>query len=475
MSTRKDPKEKRVRISSSVRPHNEPAPLRVLAPDISSSKNATLKQEVEESKPRTVHSPKATKSEKIADPGKIKGKSRERTRKGEASRLPKESKKRQDESNPDGDSILNRIRVESDVRQGREQNSQTAVSRTLLLQDNFRRFDVGSASTHCYEFFRRDSSTLGYCARQTNDQTEAPAADDGIITVTPKGVLIASVPFKSDSVGDLARYRFLAFRTQKFVATELGEIIIETVMAGRQVGVEMHPFTTENVPNPNVDYRLATAAQVNLDFETLVGFHVFATNDMIYGVYERLPWNKPGFCADDGIIRPDYAAFSYVFPIGDRRDFNDERGSVRVSVAYNKSKGYARWLVNGEERFRVVKVGFHISRKFLAVDHGGEEVPVSPKLFSVGFGILSPTDFALVPHREHITGLIPMYSIDRYIGLRGEGAEQIPTAPAFVESPSTAKTFWCGATLSVQEQYIYNTFDGAEIYNLHSSFQSFHL
>ncbi len=43
-----------------------------------------------------------------------------------------------------------------------------------------------------------------------------------------------------------------------------------------------------------------------------------------------------------------------------------------LAIAYNKAAGTVRWLVDGEEGVRVSRLGHHIDRSLMVLDHGGE-------------------------------------------------------------------------------------------------------
>lgn len=163
------------------------------------------------------------------------------------------------------------------------------------------------------------------------------------------------------------------------------ELACESWISGRTFGTENHPFG-DAVDNPNDDLRLGAPAMNTIDLETWMVFDFFLTNEKIYAFYERLPFGR-------GPELGNYAAFSFMIPVGERNP--NERHHLKI--AYNKSEGTVRWLVDDHEVFRVDEIGHLIDRQYLTIDHGGDEPLefVSPNQLNCGMGTFTLLDGAL--------------------------------------------------------------------------------
>jgi hypothetical protein len=165
-----------------------------------------------------------------------------------------------------------------------------------------------------------------------------------------------------------------------FEAAPGQELSGQARISGRTFGTQAHPFGRA-VKNPNDDLRLASVAFNSIDFESWMVFDFFITNERIYAFYERLPFGRT----------PDhnYAAFSYQIPLQERGDPGDTHD---LRIAYDRSAGVVRWLVDGKEKFRVDRIGHRIDRKFMTLDHGGVEETVEPRQLDFGMGMFTILD-----------------------------------------------------------------------------------
>lgn len=209
------------------------------------------------------------------------------------------------------------------------------------------------------------------------------------------------------------------------------ELSGEVRFSGRTFGTQGHPFGGA-VKNHNDDLRLASVAFNTIDFESWMVFDFFVTNNRIYAFYERLPFGR----AQLG----NYAAFSYQIPLGARKpgDVHDLR------IAYDRSAGVVRWMVDGKEEFRVNRIGHRIDRKYLTIDHGGVEQTVAPRQLNFGMGMFTLLDGDL-PSGNALVRL--SNAQDFYFDpLQGE-----PTPQTFVdeESRDSSRLFGQGAEMKV--------------------------
>jgi hypothetical protein len=203
------------------------------------------------------------------------------------------------------------------------------------------------------------------------------------------------------------------------------------LISGRTFGTQAHPFGRA-VKGPNDDLRLASVAFNSIDFESWMVFDFFLTNERIYAFYERLPFGRT--------TDHNYAAFSYQIPLQERK-----AGQMHdLRIAYDRSAGVVRWLVDGKEKFRVDSIGHRIDRKYLTIDHGGVEETVAPRQLNFGMGMFTILDGDL-PSGKALVRLSNAQNF-YFDPLQGE-----PTPQTFVdeESQASSRLFGQGAELRV--------------------------
>jgi hypothetical protein len=185
------------------------------------------------------------------------------------------------------------------------------------------------------------------------------------------------------------------------------ELACESWISGRTFGTEFHPFG-DAVDNPNDDLRLGAPAMNAIDLESWMVFDFFLTNERIYAFYERLPFGRTE--------SDNYAAFSFMIPVGERTP-NEKH---HLKIAYDKSAGTVRWLVDDQEVYRVDQIGYLIDRQYMTIDHGGIEPakPVSPNQLNCGMGTFTLLD-----------GSLPS----------GKALVRLSTAPGFYFDPSSGE------------------------------------
>lgn len=165
-----------------------------------------------------------------------------------------------------------------------------------------------------------------------------------------------------------------------FDATSGNEVSCLAIMSGRLHGVANHPFKSA-VKNPNADYRLASFALNTIDFDTFMVYDFFLTNNVVYALYERLPFGRP--------VHGNYAAFTHAIPLVKYHP----NLPLLLRIGYDKDAGVVRWYINEQEMFRVDQIGMRLpTRQFLTIDHGGEETLVSPDQITCGMGMFTLLD-----------------------------------------------------------------------------------
>jgi len=209
-------------------------------------------------------------------------------------------------------------------------------------------------------------------------------ANNGNITASDRGLRITANPFTAtqpqSAGGSLDQIKFLAYMAGSINATEpYSEVACEGRFSGRTFGTHKQPFGAQ-VADPETDIRLAIADVNVLDFDSLISVDFAFTNEKLYAIYERLVSART---ADNF-----YAAFSYAIPLISRvpNQLHD------LKIAYNKTAGTIRWVIDGAEVFRVNRIGFRISREFMLFDLGGQEQIVSPDAINCGLGLFTILD-----------------------------------------------------------------------------------
>ena len=284
------------------------------------------------------------------------------------------------------------------------------------------------------------------------------AGDDGTVTAAPAGLRVAAAganPVTGEPVftktvpqqvhrpaglpGGVDHVKWLAYANHPassgvpgFDAVPGQALVGGARMTGRTFGTAGHPFG-DAVANPDDDLRLAAVALNTIDFESWMVFDLWLTNEWIYAFYERLPSGREQL--------GNYAAFSFQIPLVTRHPGDEHE----LSIVYDRAAGTVPWLVDGEERFRVDRIGRRIDRKYLTLDHGGEEQEVEPKQLEFGIGLFTLLDGRL-PSGDALVRL------SAEPGIYFDPAAAEPTPQTFVdeESNSGSRLFGQGAELRVR-------------------------
>lgn len=260
------------------------------------------------------------------------------------------------------------------------------------FQDYFTSYSVGLPSSK-YNYF-----TFGVLG----------SADDGVPTYDPiNRVLDISSGFGAGGFtkvwtpaipaqfGGLDRAKYIALRSTATTLPSNGDEIVWEVCAAAEQQVGTIPVSmVPGVTNPTSDPRIASAAITCIDPTTWLVFSFYLSNETVFIGYERLPFGKPIFGGID-----DYHAFSHLVPVA-KRALNDPSNNFAVyAMAFNKSKGHARYLINGQEVYRVEGFGMPISRDHRTADSGGNDQVVTLNTISPGFGTATLLDM-LNPIKE---------------------------------------------------------------------------
>jgi hypothetical protein len=253
-------------------------------------------------------------------------------------------------------------------------------------------------------------------------------ADDGIVSSSNQGLYVKASgtnlttgepAFTKVSAGDFDHVKWMADTTHLssnsfpgYDADPGKEVQCNMWARGRTFGTAANPFGSA-VTNPNTDLRLASFAMNTIDYETGMVFDVWMTNNAIYPYYERL--NLTGTAT--------YDAFSSVFPPVPR-SINDQ---TKVTVAYNRSAGVVRWLVDDREVARVSQIGLPSPGAATIIDHGGTPQLAQPRQLNCGMALFTLLDGQLPGTGAGLVNLAPPYTFpSTFVGgpnLFGQGAE----------------------------------------------------
>ena len=149
----------------------------------------------------------------------------------------------------------------------------------------------------------------------------------------------------------------------------------ETTMSGRTYGTAGQPFG-DAVKDPEDDLRLASVMLNTIDNETSTAFDFVITNKRIYAFYGRPTFGRATL--------GNYASFANTVPLI-RRTPGD---SHHLKIAYDRSAGVVRWLIDGREVLKVDRIGYRLDRGTLTLDEGGVEGRVEPRQLNCGMGLL---------------------------------------------------------------------------------------
>lgn len=206
----------------------------------------------------------------------------------------------------------------------------------------------------------------------------------------------------------------------------------EVRLAARTYGTRGHPFGRDVVDHDR-DLRLASAGVIVVDPETATVFDFFLTDEQVFAFYERLP--------DARATLGHYAAFTYVIPVARRSPHHWHD----LAITYDRAAGTVRWLVDGDDVFRVDRLGHRLdSRRHLAIDLGGTEQLVEPRQLQCGLGLLTLLDGAL-PGRP---GLVRLSSATPFY-FDPQAGEPAPQVFRDEDSKEPHRLFGQGAGLSV--------------------------
>jgi hypothetical protein len=325
----------------------------------------------------------------------------------------------------------------------------TLAGTELPKWDGFRSgFNVGAPGSSAKWFYFGAAGFVGDDGIATTNSKGLNVRSSGTVDGHPAFTKTVAQEQQSGLPGGFDHVKWLTYMNHfasagypGFDALPGQQLVCQSTIGGQSYGNAQHPFGSA-VTNPNDDPRLAAMAMNVIDFETFMVFDIFFTNERIYALYEHLPFARASF----GGQYNEYAAFTYVIPIATRTV-----GDMRtLAVAYDKQAGVVRWLVDGKERFRVDHIGDRIDRKFMLLDHGGDNTPFSPNQLDCGMGMFTLLDGHGPLGDAGGTGLVQLSTVPGFYFNPAVGA---PTAESFVDPNSleSSRLWGEGAELQVRE------------------------
>jgi hypothetical protein len=257
---------------------------------------------------------------------------------------------------------------------------------------------------------------------------ESFTADDGVVSSSPNGLRVRASgtnpatgepAFTLSGAGELDHLKWMA-DTRRVSANAYpgfdavpGEVLSCTMWgSGQTFGTAAHPFGAA-VIDPQSDLRLASFAMNVIDYETGMVFDTWQTNTRIYPYYERLETSGPA----------TYQRFSSIFPGVERSPVGEDK----VALAYDRSAGVVRWIINDREAARVDRIGFPSADATMLIDRGGTPRRAAPRQLNCGMALFTLMDGGQPPSGTGLVSLGGLYEIPSSFvegpTLFGQGAE----------------------------------------------------
>lgn len=313
--------------------------------------------------------------------------------------------------------------------------------KTKILYDDFKAgFDVGAPGTNKWWYFSAGPyvgnggvvETGKHGLKVHSDAVNSVTGEPAFSNTLGQEHVNGGIPGGVDHVKWLAYQGHIS--SHGFPGWDLipgQEFACEAWLGGRTYGTQFQPFGSI-VSNPNDDLRLSAFAANSIDLESFMVFDFFVTNETVYAFYERLPFGRD--------VLGDYAAFSFQIPVASNHPWETHH----YKTAIDKSKGKVRWILDGEEVFSVDTIGMRIDRKYMTLDHGGNEEIVSPNQLDCGIGMFTLLD----AYRPSDIGLVRLSDSPNFYFDPVHGQ---PTPDTFVDDDSLAsnRLFGQGAAIHV--------------------------
>ncbi|KAG2455021.1 hypothetical protein HYH02_000846 [Chlamydomonas schloesseri] len=202
-------------------------------------------------------------------------------------------------------------------------------------------------------------------------------------TQSPHTLTFAPSPAtRRNAPSTLDHVKHLQFR--QATATRAGS---KTVMSIRMSSQTFLPTKLPYaVVDPQDDIRLGSCSQNFIDFNQMLVADMFLTNTGVWALYERLPFVRE-------FLGRDYAAFTFVKRVGDRKPGDENL----LQVKYDKSANTLEWWVDGALKLKVDRIGYKPDPALgmvVGLDLGGAEEEIRLDALQAGFGCFTLLDFS---------------------------------------------------------------------------------
>ena len=206
-------------------------------------------------------------------------------------------------------------------------------------------------------------------------------ATGGSRVIFSGSLLIDSLPFTTTNANLFDRFKYFLVLNNDFDISS-GVVSFNTQMRVElNPGIAGSPYSAVQIPDPSSDLRVAHGAFITYDPTSRFFFSFLITGTRIYVGYERL-------VNDTDIPLGSVATFSFAVPVVTIADFDFHN----YAIIFNSTEFSVKWIFDGNEVYKIYTTGSIISRQFMIMDGGGQQVMFYPPSMRVGFGTFSYID-----------------------------------------------------------------------------------
>ena len=214
-------------------------------------------------------------------------------------------------------------------------------------------------------------------------QNNGTPSDDGELESNFSYLLLSSFPFTKAPYGnsEAASLKYYLTRNKMYTKKSQVYFYLEAVISGRSYDLQQNPFDAGQVLYPEKDPRLAAGGVfVDCSYEAF-RFGIVLTNEKVYAVYYRSPKYRNAY--------GNYAAFLFAVPLADRSSKSQWH---QVAITVDPYAGAAYYYLEGQLAYAIPRVGMLISRNYMLIDWGGEEVQSKISWTQYSFGSMDALD-----------------------------------------------------------------------------------
>jgi hypothetical protein len=207
-------------------------------------------------------------------------------------------------------------------------------------------------------------------------------ADDGVWDFGKCGGKLTSAPFTNwvypSPVRELDNYKYWILNRQPAAIPPNGQVRFEWEASVQTSHTDQSPFPAAVLQGED-DLRLAAGVFGLFDDVRGNAYSFALTNDRVYALYQRLPFNRT--------VSDNYAAFTYAVPVAERTPADFHRMAIIVKACCPA----VSWLLEGKQVFRVKAPGFRLTDKRLTpiIDNGGVEGDSTVSAIKYGLGTMT--------------------------------------------------------------------------------------